>query len=779
MQTVKEEKICTNEMPNYIRENPADMPETNQEPERNRLKTTRASENNQIDTEQHYKEEEQKNYAQLIYKLNRELSMDKNMSIDNEEEKKHQMNCKTASMENMREIDNDVVKKAQTNRKRLSLNKNRAEDYSNTVLKECVNCKNCNWTGGRNALLKHLRMKSICKLQYNMDSLYAEQANNKKQKKKDYNKMHYRNNKERKKQHYLERKEEKKQNYQEKKVEMKKQYQENKEERKNYQRCYYQKNKEDRKQYQRSYDETHKERKKKYRKLKAHYKRQNYFWEVGRMDHFQEHSEGWCNDWTVGFDHDCGWVRANKECTTCNGPMFQLKIKEWGRRIKLNSIHCISCSKIACDLCGKEVHIHKFYHHFYVKGINQHLEEKAALCPYKQVMNVEGEKREHFPCEICPNVPVTTKEVVNMYGIKRNIKHITCPFIDDSIQSTVCLLDAVKKLAKKVNSRTKCNKPDYIDLSYRIAQSTHKEHFEKMCELQKHLDLHLSKRVQSHVIEVKLKIPYKTIEDLKMIDAMLKFNIENHPQVSRIKSITPAETCLGFKDHYIQHNTQPAWLASCNPMYLNNQISCNPDSNYWKDLDIEEINSEMNKMKGSNKLLYMTVLTHEHDCDNIEEYLEMLSLHLDWIENTKQLYKWSVKGILEETNRAIQEALITGKFIQSKKYPNYGMNLVSSQICGCDCCHRFDITGIDNRRHTIPVDGCPLPITVTPNHMRNKSKKREIPLWEEMFKYEWNGCVETSDTDSLYSSEEEEVKKDSSTETTDYESDDWIPEEWI
>ena len=44
-----------------------------------------------------------------------------------------------------------------------------------------------------------------------------------------------------------------------------------------------------------------------------------------------------------------------------------------------------------------------------------------------------------------------------------------------------------------------------------------------------------------------------------------------------------------------------------------------------------------------------------------------------------------------------------------------------------------------------------------------------------MFKYEWNGCVETSDTDSLYSSEEEEVKKDSSTETTD----DWIPEEWI
>ena len=48
-----DEKIPTNEMPNYIKENPADMPEINQEPERNRLKTMRASENNQIDTEQH------------------------------------------------------------------------------------------------------------------------------------------------------------------------------------------------------------------------------------------------------------------------------------------------------------------------------------------------------------------------------------------------------------------------------------------------------------------------------------------------------------------------------------------------------------------------------------------------------------------------------------------------------------------------------------------------------------------------------------------------------
>ena len=113
----------------------------------------------------------------------------------------------------------------------------------------------------------------------------------------------------------------------------------------------------------------------------------------------------------------------------------------------------------------------------------------------------------------------------------------TCPFTDNSVQSTICLLDAVKKLSSNVNSRTKYNKPDYIQLKYNISNSTHSEYFEKMCELQKHMDLHLRKREETHVIEVALKMPYKTIEDLKMIDAMLKFNIENHPQVSKIKSI--------------------------------------------------------------------------------------------------------------------------------------------------------------------------------------------------------------------------------------------------
>jgi hypothetical protein len=329
---------------------------------------------------------------------------------------------------------------------------------------------------------------------------------------------------------------------------------------------------------------------------------------------------------------------------------------------------------------------------------------------------------------------------------------------------------------------TKFNKPDYIERAgaYCLSTATHANYFENMCDLQKHMDLHVSQRVETHVIEVTLKIPYKTNEDLKMIDAMLKFNIENHPQVSKIKSIIPSDKCLGFKHHYWPYNqSQEAWLACCNPTYINEPIHYDPDSKYWKDL---EINSEMKKMKESKKLLYMIVLSYEDNCDNIEEYLGMLSLHLDWIEDTKLLYKCSVKSILEEKNRAVQEALITGMFIQSKKYPNYWLNLANSKICGCDCCPRNDIAAINNRRHTSPVNGCPLPINVTPdykvNRSRNQTEETEIDLWEEMFKYDWNGCVETIDTDSLYSSEGE-MEKESTPEESEYESDDWFPEDWI
>ena len=35
-----------------------------------------------------------------------------------------------------------------------------------------TNCKNCNWTGKRNALMKHLRMKSLYTSKYDMKRLH-------------------------------------------------------------------------------------------------------------------------------------------------------------------------------------------------------------------------------------------------------------------------------------------------------------------------------------------------------------------------------------------------------------------------------------------------------------------------------------------------------------------------------------------------------------------------------------------------------------------------------
>ena len=61
-----DKKTPTNEMPNYVKENPPDKPEANQEPDVNIKETLRAAETNQNDTEQHYKEEDLKNYAPFM-----------------------------------------------------------------------------------------------------------------------------------------------------------------------------------------------------------------------------------------------------------------------------------------------------------------------------------------------------------------------------------------------------------------------------------------------------------------------------------------------------------------------------------------------------------------------------------------------------------------------------------------------------------------------------------------------------------------------------------------
>jgi hypothetical protein len=102
--------------------------------------------------------------------------------------------------------------------------------------------------------------------------------------------------------------------------------------------------------------------------------------------------------------------------------------------------------------------------------------------------------------------------------------------------------DAVTKLARKVNASLNSDSPGYIRLNYKY----NKIEFEHMCELKKHLHLHEDRRVEIHLVELTLVKAYKTPEHLIMIDTLLKINIENLEQVSKIRAIIPANKCLGF-----------------------------------------------------------------------------------------------------------------------------------------------------------------------------------------------------------------------------------------
>ena len=71
-----------------------------------------------------------------------------------------------------------------------------------------------------------------------------------------------------------------------------------------------------------------------------------------------------------------------------------------------------------------------------------------------------------------------------------------------------------------------------------------------MFELRKHLHLHEDRRVDIHIVELTLAEAFRTPEDPIMIDTLLKINIENLKQVSKIRVIIPANNCLGFRDQY-------------------------------------------------------------------------------------------------------------------------------------------------------------------------------------------------------------------------------------
>ena len=67
-----------------------------------------------------------------------------------------------------------------------------------------------------------------------------------------------------------------------------------------------------------------------------------------------------------------------------------------------------------------------------------------------------------------------------------------------------------------------------------------------MWELKDQKDQHTSRRVETHVIELSLLTAYTSQSDLHDIDTLLKIDIENLEQVSKIQAIIPADKCLGF-----------------------------------------------------------------------------------------------------------------------------------------------------------------------------------------------------------------------------------------
>ena len=86
--------------------------------------------------------------------------------------------------------------------------------------------------------------------------------------------------------------------------------------------------------------------------------------------------------------------------------------------------------------------------------------------------------------------------------------------------------------------------------------------------------------------------------------------------------------------------------------------------------------------------------------------------------------------------------MIRSEFIQSKRYPSNLMQLASSEICDCDCSCISNICTI-NASHTVPNNGCLLPINRSPLQEGIK-KVSKLELCEEMFKFAWKKVLPTT-----------------------------------
>lgn len=402
--------------------------------------------------------------------------------------------------------------------------------------------------GKSNAFLKHLRMKPVCASMYEMQSVYAERDQLKKSRKEQYDKMHYAKKLDKKRQYYQENKEQR--------LKYKKDYYEkNKEQRLEYNKEYYKENKEQRLEYQRKYDKTHKQQKKEYKKLKAHYRKyannMHRIFQMHDISHFKSHNSGWC-DWSKrDQNHDHCWENVTQQCNICHVAMFKLKCSvKWEKPYEINALHCISCTQVVCHLCGKCIQEYEYYLHFYINGVNSDLKDKAKLCPYRTYLDICKKQEKNFPCEICSDdeIQEKRKDFVKTVGIKymnflnektwevtsRNSnpgkETLLCPCNQQDIQSTVCPHDAVTKLAKRINNGFSSDRKVRLCFDYTQC-SRHRTKFDLMCDLKKHIELHEERRVETHVVELTLADAFSNLNDLDVIDTLLKLHMEKFEQV--------------------------------------------------------------------------------------------------------------------------------------------------------------------------------------------------------------------------------------------------------
>ena len=153
--------------------------------------------------------------------------------------------------------------------------------------------------------------------------------------------------------------------------------------------------------------------------------------------------------------------------------------------------------------------------------------------------------------------------------------------------------------------------------------------------------------------------------------------------------------------------------------------------------------------------------------ENPVEYFEELPLYPEWVENSKLLFTWSAKKILEEDDKEVQESLIRAQFIQSERFPGYYMNLAESSICDCDACIR-------STWNTAPVKGCPIPLINVPFQNHSNHSKSWGGDWEKMFKFAWKTLYASSDVDTSFSSDTDTSESSDISEDGDPESDDCV-----